>query len=57
MLFHALDLGISVQDFWDMTPRGIVLLMEEMSRSHRMARRAHDGGAETVQQLNYIPRP
>lgn len=58
---HALDLGIGVADFWDMTPRAIILLVQEAERCRigtgketKKSKAPSQGG---VVQLNYIPRP
>lgn len=61
-MFHALDLGISVEAFWEMTPRAICLLTQEMARNTSGAKAAARGGGSSassprVVQLNYIPRP
>ncbi len=61
-MFHALDLGISVDAFWEMTPRAICLLVQEMARNTSSAKASTRGAgrASSVPQvvhLNYIPRP
>ncbi len=61
-MFHALDLGISVDAFWEMTPRAICLLVQEMARNTGSAKASARGMGSTtssprVVHLNYIPRP
>lgn len=60
-MVHALDMGISAEEFWDMTPRGICLLVNEMLRAGeggrgRSGRKLAASGTEPVK-LCYIPRP
>ncbi len=61
LMYHALDLGMTVAEFWDSTPRAICLLLEEMGRGqHRPAaerRAAGAAGPAQVVKLDYIPRP
>lgn len=58
LMYHALDLGISAMEFWDMTPRAICILLDEMVRSSTGTREKRSaGGAGQVVQLDYIPRP
>ncbi len=60
-MFHALDLGISVDAFWEMTPRAICLLVQEMARNTGSANASVKGAggpaSPRVVHLNYIPRP
>ncbi len=61
-MFHALDLGISVDEFWEMTPRAICVLLDEMARatqaaSPRASVPARPAGTPQVVRLDYIPRP
>lgn len=60
-MYHALDLGIGVEEFWDMTPRAICILVQEMAASgkaaNQPARRAGKGAAPRVVKLDHIPRP
>lgn len=59
-MYHALDLGISVAEFWGMTPRAICILLDEMRRGAKAAPRGSGkatGGAPRVVRLDYIPRP
>ena len=55
MFYRALELGMTVGEFWDATPRVIVMLGE-------CAREAHGGKgkrgvqAAQVQRLNRLPR-
>ena len=59
----ALELGLSVEDFWEMSPRAIYLLTDE--RVRRAERRAgHRGrgargasGMEKGPRLSRLPRP
>ena len=59
LMYHALDLGISAAEFWDMSARAIVLLHREMRRGVEATRSARAAGAGRPQgrRLNYIPRP
>lgn len=61
LMYHALDLGMTVAEFWDSTPRAICLLMAEMGRGQKQASAnrkpgRHAGPAQVVK-LDYIPRP
>ena len=62
-MFHALDLGISVDEFWEMTPRAICVLLDEMARTTQAvqhpaaASRPVSAGTTQVVHLDYIPRP
>lgn len=40
-MYHALDLGIGVEEFWDMTPRAICILVQEMAASGKAANQPH----------------
>lgn len=53
-MYHALDLGLSVADFWEMSPRGIFLLQEELVKSIHGKHSPAD--QQQGQRLNYIPR-
>lgn len=63
MMYHALDLGLSVDDFWNSTPRMIILLQKELGKSVARA----EGGRKTTASgtritggampLNMLPRP
>lgn len=58
-MYHALDMGVSAEAFWDMSARAVVLLHQELRRGVKGAA----GKAQPVQEkggavrLNYIPRP
>lgn len=58
-MYHALDIGISVDEFWEMTPRGILLLLDEMMRANKVRGQQSSSAAAAPQvvKLNYIPRP
>ena len=61
-MYHALDMGISVTDFWEMTPRAICVLMDEMVRTSkagaaRQTSRPATARERQVVKLDYIPRP
>ena len=57
-MYDALELGLSVNDFWDMTPRAIYLLRDEKLRRLEGRARAKGGGAKPKgQRLKYLPRP
>lgn len=62
MLYHALDLGFSYDEFWDLTPRCILLLQGELGKSVSRAggRRTTAGGAVVsggAMPLSMLPRP
>lgn len=57
-MYDALELGLSVDDFWAMTPRAIYLLRDEKIRRLEGRARAKDGRAKPKgQRLKYLPRP
>jgi hypothetical protein len=54
----ALELGLTVADFWDMTPRAIYLLRDERLRRLEGRVKAKESGAKPKgQRLSYLPRP
>jgi len=57
-VYHALDMGVSYESFWNMSARAIVLLHREMRRTaqggHAQPREAEQPGRV---RLDYIPRP
>lgn len=61
LMYHALDLGMTVAEFWDSTPRAICLLLEEMGRGQRRSApgrgSARAAGPAQLVKLDYIPRP
>ena len=56
-MFHALDMGVSVESFWDMSPRAVVLLHREMRRAAGKSAPARRPAEPQLVRLNYIPRP
>lgn len=58
---HALDLGIGVDEFWSMTPRAIIMLVQEAERSRssgvKETKKTSAPASNGVVRLNYIPRP
>ena len=41
MLYMALDMGISAEDFWELfTPRGILLLVKQRAKLNRKTQKA-----------------
>lgn len=59
-MYHALDMGLSAADFWDMSARAVVNLQREMIRTRRRALdRQERSRAEEARgpRLNYLPRP
>lgn len=54
-MYHALDMGVTASDFWQMSPRAVWELTQErirgMERRGDQQRRSDDG-----QRLSYIPR-
>lgn len=57
-MYHALDMGVSYESFWNMSARAIVLLHREMRRTAQggpaRPREAEQPGRV---RLDYIPRP
>ena len=57
-MYHALDMGVSVESFWDMSARAIVMLHREMRRSMAVKPTEPQEAAEVGPvRLDYIPRP
>lgn len=56
-MYHALDLGVSAEAFWRMSPRAIVLLLREMRKSAQRQQSSPDESDDAPVRLNYIPRP
>ena len=59
-MYHALDMGLTAADFWDMSARAVVNLQREMIRTRRRAldRQAGSRAEETRgPRLHYLPRP
>ena len=54
-MYRALDLGVSVQEFWEMSPRACWMLQQtlisDMERRNKVKEKA-----SSPQKLNYIPR-
>jgi len=55
-MFHALDLGISARDFWDMSPRAVLLLKAEMKQAMAGSGNKPGGGPPRLR-LEDVPRP
>ena len=55
-MYDALELGLSVNDFWAMTPRAIYLLRDVKVQRLEGKVRAKDG-KKKGQRLSYLPRP
>lgn len=56
-MYHALDMGVGFEAFWEMSPRAIVLLHRELRRGAKAAPSpARLSGGEQRVRLNYIPR-
>lgn len=54
-MYRALDMGVSVQEFWELSPRACWVLQQTLLSD--MKRRAEVKQAEKApQKLNYIPR-
>ena len=55
LMYRALDLGVSVQEFWEMSPRACWMLQQtlisDMERRNKVKEKA-----SSPQKLNYIPR-
>ena len=51
-MYHALDLGVSWSDFWEMSPRAIFTLQRELARSIERQK----GKGTGPKKLSYIPR-
>lgn len=57
-MYHAIDMGVSVESFWDMSARAIVMLHREMRRSMAVKPTKPQDAAEVGPvRLDYIPRP
>jgi len=52
-MYHALDLGVSAEAFWEMSPRAVVALQREMIRSHQQQKKPPE---QKEKRLSYIPR-
>lgn len=53
-MYHALDMGVTASDFWQMSPRAVWELTQERIRS--MERRGEQRKPDDGQRLTYIPR-
>lgn len=56
-MFHALDMGVSAESFWAMSPRAIVLLHKEMRRGAKAQSGRPRPDSDGPVRLDYIPRP
>jgi len=60
-MYTALDMGISMADFWDMSPRAILLINREMGRRFDRQREALPTVPASQQsgsvKLKRLPRP
>lgn len=59
-MYHAIDMGLSAADFWDMSARAVVELQREMIRTLKRAlERQNQDKAEKERgpRLSYLPRP
>ena len=54
---HALDMGLSAEAFWRMSPRAVIMLMREMRRGMNAQADAASGKDRDTVRLYYIPRP
>lgn len=57
-MYRALDIGMSVEEFWKSTPRCIITLLREKQKD--MGGRTSGGrshGGARVQKLQSLPRP
>lgn len=57
LMYHALDVGVSAEAFWRMSPRAIVLLLRELRKSAQRQHPLTDEPDDAPVRLNYIPRP
>ena len=60
LLYHALDLGISADDFWEMSARAIVNVQRQMIRTKKKEierRQQQQEEAKRGPRLARIPRP
>jgi len=53
-MYNALDMGVSVDAFWEMSPRALWVLTQERIRSMEQRSRAKEKPAG--RRLSYIPR-
>lgn len=59
-MYHALDLGISADDFWKMSPRAVVNIQREMVKARKATikqREQQKREQERGPRLSRIPRP
>ena len=59
-MYHALDMGLTAAEFWEMSARAVVNLQREMIRTRRRALdRQKQARTEEARgpRLNYLPRP
>ena len=59
LMYHALDMGISAADFWEMSPRAVVMLHQELRHSMPKTQQGSRRGPAPSGpvRLDYIPRP
>lgn len=51
-MYHALDLGLSMEDFWEVSPRTIWVLQQQLIRTIKRKKAPE----QEAPRLNYIPR-
>ena len=54
-MFRALDLGVSVQEFWEMSPRACWVLQQTLISDMERRKQVKEKASST-RKLNYIPR-
>lgn len=56
-MYHALDMGISVDDFWNMSARAVVNVQRQMLRERKAVRQERENKKKRGPRLARIPRP
>lgn len=58
-MYHALDLGISARDFWDMSPRAVLLIQAEMMQAREEGNSGNTRKSSEPPRLRLsdVPRP
>lgn len=57
-MFHALDLGMSASDFWDASPRAVLLIQQELQRAKDASQKESADTSKLPRlRLSDLPRP
>ena len=59
LMYTALDMGISMADFWEMSPRAVLMINREMGRRFERQREVQPAAAphQNPVKLKRLPRP